>query len=201
LVILSGQSCQFSFVGFIRVMGKWITQYILGDDVFAQIIGTSRGKSVKEFVEFTNARNQVARAFYEQVWNALQLDGIICPVQSLPAITHGSCAYLTPLFCATLLYNVVDSPVGVVPVTRVIPGADDLPAGFKAGRDGASWTLEMAMYHRKYGVYNPEQMADLPVGVQIVGKKWEDEKVLGMMRVVDEALGPRGFGPGIWKDE
>jgi hypothetical protein len=36
----------------------------------------------------------------------------------------------------------------------------------------------------------------VPVGVQIVGRRWEDEKVIGMMHVVDQALGPRGFGPG-----
>jgi hypothetical protein len=30
---------------------------------------------------------------------------------------------------------------------------------------------------------------------QIVGKKWEDEKVLALMDVVDKALGERGFGP------
>lgn len=45
-----------------------------------------------------------------------------------------------------------------------------------------------------------EKMAGLPVGIQIVGKKWEEEKVLGMMRVVDRALGnnnnSRGFGAG-----
>lgn len=47
--------------------------------------------------------------------------------------------------------------------------------------------------------YDPELMAGLPVGVQIVGRLYEDEKVLEMMRIVDEALGPakeRGFGPG-----
>ena len=47
--------------------------------------------------------------------------------------------------------------------------------------------------------YDPELMAGLPVGVQIVGRLYEDEKVLEMMKVVDEALGDakeRGFGPG-----
>ena len=55
------------------------------------------------------------------------------------------------------------------------------------------------MYHEKHGApYAPEKMAGLPVGVQVVGRAWEDEKVLAMMKVVDEALGPRGFGPGAW---
>ena len=28
-----------------------------------------------------------------------------------------------------------------------------------------------------------------------LGTKWEDEKVIEMMKVVDDALGERGFGP------
>jgi hypothetical protein len=30
---------------------------------------------------------------------------------------------------------------------------------------------------------------------QIIGQKWEDEKVLAMMAIIDRALGERGFGP------
>lgn len=36
------------------------------------------------------------------------------------------------------------------------------------------------------------------VGIQIVGRRWEDEKVIATMRAIDQALGPRGFGPGSW---
>jgi hypothetical protein len=32
---------------------------------------------------------------------------------------------------------------------------------------------------------------------QLVGRTWEDEKVLAMMGVLDDALGERGFGPGM----
>jgi Asp-tRNA(Asn)/Glu-tRNA(Gln) amidotransferase A subunit family amidase len=41
----------------------------------------------------------------------------------------------------------------------------------------------------------------MPVSIQVVGRKWEDEKVLAMMNVVEEALGnDRGFGPGNWDE-
>jgi amidase len=41
----------------------------------------------------------------------------------------------------------------------------------------------------------------MPVSIQVVGRKWEDEKVLAMMNVVEEALGKdRGFGPGSWDE-
>ena len=46
------------------------------------------------------------------------------------------------------------------------------------------------------GAYDAVEMAGLPVGIQVVGAQYEEEKVIKMMREVDEALGPRGFGPG-----
>ena len=69
----------------------------------------------------------------------------------------------------------------------------------------------------KTTVYDPEQMSGLPVSVQIVGRSFEDEKVIEMMRVVDDALALASastdgegdgekrqrrradlFGPGAW---
>lgn len=73
----------------------------------------------------------------------------------------------------------------------------------------------------KGGIYDPVKMKGLPlgglvtqlflssakklmdyvlIGVQIVGRNWEDEKVIAIMHVVDKALGPRGFGPCAWED-
>lgn len=105
---------------------------------------------------------------------------------------------MAPLAAATIMYNVVDSPVGTIPVTRVSPDTDQLSTDFVAGASGRSKVLENRMYLGKNPAYGPKAMEGMPVGVQLVGKKWEDEKVLAMMHVVDEALGPRGFGPGSW---
>jgi hypothetical protein len=113
-------------------------------------------------------------------------------------ISRGS-TYLSPLAAATIIYNVIDSPVGTIPVTRVNPDTDQLSTDFVAGASGRSKVLESRMYLGKNPAYDPKAMEGIPVGVQLVGKKWEDEKVLAMMHVVDEALGPRGFGPGSWK--
>ena len=37
-------------------------------------------------------------------------------------------------------------------------------------------------------MYNADAMEGLPVGIQLIGRKWEDEKVIEMMKVVDGAL-------------
>jgi Asp-tRNA(Asn)/Glu-tRNA(Gln) amidotransferase A subunit family amidase len=49
--------------------------------------------------------------------------------------------------------------------------------------------LEKRIYEGSDPAYDPKKMADLPVGVQIVGRAWEEEKVLAMMSVVEEAVG------------
>ncbi|KAF8120361.1 amidase signature domain-containing protein [Boletus edulis] len=186
--------------GFVRLFIAWAAHTFYHDKPFHDLFSLARSKSVSEFVEYTDRRNKVTKAWYKEVWDKYGFDGIIAPVQSLPTIPHGGCAMLSPLAEATILYNVVDSPVGVVPVTRVEPTKDVLPAGFVPGAKGTSTILEKEMYTGPTPVYDPVAMAGIPVGVQIVGKKWEDEKVLAMMKVVDDALGTaRGFGPGCWK--
>ena len=144
--------------------------------------------------------------------------------------------------CGTILYNIVTSSVGVIPVVRVDPAKDKLSEEWKRGSaiwknehnstntgsssatDAVATTstsadattekteavahpsgphgsriIEQDMYEGGIGTkrsYDPDAMAGLPVGIQIVGRLYEDEKVIEMMQIVDEALGERGFGPG-----
>ncbi|KAG2356539.1 amidase signature domain-containing protein [Suillus spraguei] len=157
---------------FVRKLACWIAKMFL-HSLFPRFFSLAREKSVLEFTDFTDQRNKVAAAWYEQisVWDKYVL----------PVIPHGGATYLSVLTAATITYNVIDSPVGTIPVTRVNPDTDNLSTDFVNP------------------VYDPKAMEGIPVGVQLVGKKWEDENVLAMMHVVDAALGPRGFGLGSWE--
>ena len=100
---------------------------------------------------------------------------------------------------ATVLYNVLDLPAGCIPVTRVDPVKDVLTDDWMTGFGHGSPIFESGIYHGKNCLYDPEATKGMPVNIQIVGKKWEDEKVLAIMKIIDEALGKeRGFGPGAW---
>lgn len=93
----------------------------------------------------------------------------------------------------------VDHAVGCLPVTRVDPVLDAITDEWREGSGHGSSMLEAGIYGGKNPLYDPVAMAGMPVGIQIAAKKWEEEKVLAMMHVVDEALGKeRGFGPGAW---
>jgi len=97
----------------------------------------------------------------------------------MPVIAHGDCANFSPLVAATSLYNVVDSPVGIIPVTRVDPTKDKVTEEWSTGPGLGSYIYEKALYNAKKPIYDPEGMNGIPVGVQVVGRKWEDEKVIG----------------------
>lgn len=101
------------------------------------------------------------------------------------------------LAIGTILYNVVDSPVGILPVSHVDPSKDHLEDAWTTEKYGAA-TVDHELYKSKKPLYDPQAMAGMPIGIQVVGRKYEDEKVIAMMRILDQALGSeRGFGPGI----
>lgn len=181
-----------------RAAAGWLIRSVLGDTKFAEFLAHSHKKSVRQYYDYVAEKLAFEKAARRTLWGgAPGLDAVIAPVQSLPALPHGGCDRLAPLACATLLYNMIDSPVGVVPVTRVDPVRDALTDEWREAPGAGSKLLEHEMYGPK-GAYDVQAMEGLPVGVQIVGEAWGEEKVLAMMRVVDDALGPRGFGPGSW---
>ncbi|KAI0763808.1 amidase signature enzyme [Trametes elegans] len=195
--------------GWVRNALAWVIGKVYKDEVLPGTMRAAYAKSVEEYHRWVRQRDEYVRMFYREVWDKHALDGIIAPALAMPGLPHGSVQYLSGLACVDLVYNVVESPVGTLPVTRVQARADALAPEWtdaRAGRGHGSALIERLLYGRGGrgggggggGFYDAEKMAGLPVGVQVVGRRWEDEKVVEMMRVVDRALGPRGFGPGSW---
>jgi len=182
----------------VRATAGWVIRTFVGDAKFASFLALSHKKTVRQYYDNVADKLTFERTTRGTLWsNAAGLDAIIAPVQAVPAVPHGGCDKLAPLACSTLMYNIVDSPVGVVPVTRVDPARDALSDAWRVAPGAGSKLLERELYGPK-GAYDVRAMEGLPVGVQIVGEAWGEEKVLAMMHVVDAALGPRGFGPGSW---
>ncbi|RDB20927.1 putative amidase PB8B6.03 [Hypsizygus marmoreus] len=184
---------------FIRNFAAWTLETFFSDRIFASTVRNAKVRSIGEYTDLVAAREDFIKTFHRHVWDKHSLDGIIAPVQALPQLPHGGCDNFSALAAGTILYNVLDSAVGCLPVTRVDPAKDQLTEEWKTGPGLGSPLMEAGLYRGKKPLYNPEEMAGMPVAIQIAGKKWEEEKVLAMMRVIDEALGKdRGFGPGKW---
>ena len=80
-------------------------------------------------------------------------------------------------------------------MTRVDPAKDQVTEEWFKEPGHGSPLLEAGIYKGKNPIYNPEAAKGMPVNIQIACKKWEEEKVLAIMELVDEALGKgRGFG-------
>ncbi|KAI0343231.1 amidase [Trametopsis cervina] len=189
--------------GWARTMICWVLDRVAGDPFMAEVLRVCRPKSVYEFWKQTAQTKSFVRSVNHKLWDGHHFDGIISPVQAVPALPHQSVAQVATLAGATILYNLTDTPVGVVPVTRVDPDKDAITEEWhRAGCSASTKTsplLEMLLYKGENSVYNAKKMAGLPVGIQIAGPRWEEEKVIEMMKVVDAALGPRSFGPGAWE--
>ncbi|KAM3508680.1 hypothetical protein MY10362_001044 [Beauveria mimosiformis] len=90
-----------------------------------------------------------------------------------------SCGY-------TFLFNLLDYTAGVIPVTHVDKKKDQLPNGFNVrSLNGVA--------RGAYRHYNADNMHGLPVGVQVIGHRLEEEKVLTLMKRVEDALGDDKF--------
>lgn len=85
----------------------------------------------------------------------------------------------------------LDYCAGVVPVTYVDQTVDRLPANFKHSREYAQMN---DVARGVYSLYDPSAMHGLPVAVQVVGQRLEEEKVLAGMAEVERALWDAGRG-------
>lgn len=74
-------------------------------------------------------------------------------------------------------------------MTFVDKATDALPAGFMESPKFKSMNV---IAKGAYSVYDAEKMHGLPLGVQIAGRRMEEEKVLEGMKVIEAALKEAG---------
>ena len=79
----------------------------------------------------------------------------------------------------------MDYTCGIIPVTHVDRVLDKLPGTFK-------FKDLNGIARGAYTHYDAEAMHGLPIAVQIVGRRLEEEKVLAIMQRVEDALDKTG---------
>ncbi|KAJ3328075.1 hypothetical protein HDU93_001675 [Gonapodya sp. JEL0774] len=162
-----------------------------GDAMWKEFL-TAAGKglvSAEELYKLNVERNGVWKEWLE-AWEGtkhhpknptgLPMDAIICEVQTLPAVPEWKSLEAPCNFTGTVLYNILDYPGGSIPVTTVDPSIDG-PYTTKP-----RWTGE-AMVHKVWNE-NRNTMKGAPVGVQVVGRRREEEKTLEVMEEVERCL-------------
>uniref|UniRef100_A0A669PDM4 Fatty-acid amide hydrolase 1 n=1 Tax=Phasianus colchicus TaxID=9054 RepID=A0A669PDM4_PHACC len=142
-----------------------------GHEVIA-VISTHR--SVKEMWDHQH-QIEVYRSEFIAQWKELQLDVMLCPVLG-PAFTIGFPGKLLSAISSTMLYNVLNFPAGVVPVSTVTE-ADEEELKLYRGCCDDLWDRML-----KQAV---EGAVGLPVAVQCVALPWQEELCLRFMKEVE----------------
>ncbi|KAF6787897.1 amidase [Colletotrichum sojae] len=147
----------------------------------------NRGKaiSVYEYWQLNRRKWELQQAYLEK-WKAVRspttgraADVVIMPPMPHSAVPHGGCRWVG----YTKVWNFLDYPA------LVIPGGKVCEADV-----GAAWDAEVRgvedEWNKKLWEDNREEMASLglPVGVQIIGRKLEDEAALAAGKVIDQVL-------------
>ncbi|MCI4375048.1 hypothetical protein PGIGA_G00104530 [Pangasianodon gigas] len=109
-------------------------------------------------------------------WRKLELDVLLCPMLG-PAFNFSYPGKQTSALSYTALYNVLNFPVGVVPVTVVTAEDEDQLKHYR-GNFGDIWDKTFVKAIRG-GV-------GLPIAVQCVALPWQEEMCLRLMREVEK---------------
>ncbi|KIK70773.1 hypothetical protein GYMLUDRAFT_32823 [Collybiopsis luxurians FD-317 M1] len=103
------------------------------------------------------------------------VDAIISPVAPYAAVGHGKNKFAN----YTMIWNLLDYSALVIPVSKVDPKLDPIKAPH--------------VFHNEqdktvYELYKPEDFANAPISVQLIGRTLEEEAVIAMGEIVDAAL-------------
>ena len=137
--------------------------------------------SVPELWHWTG-RREAYRTAYANAWNETGtgdesgsvVDVILCPVGpgAAPKLDHAK------YWSYTSQWNLLDYPALIFPVTKADPSKDIWSDEFKplSKADAAN--------HATY--QNPTEYAGAPVGLQLVGRRYEDEKVCLLISTISQ---------------
>ncbi|KAI9689272.1 MAG: hypothetical protein M1820_010183 [Bogoriella megaspora] len=167
-------------------------RYIKRDEIWAGLIQGWHPRSTFEQWKLV-AQRELFRATWYDWWKdpSNDFDVILCPPNATPAVPHRGMGQAVSSCGYTFLWNLLDYTAGIVPVTKVDREQDGLVDGRIEGKRIRELNGVARGAYAK-GHYDVDDMHGLPVAVQVVGKRLEEEKVLAIMRRVEEALREQG---------
>jgi Asp-tRNA(Asn)/Glu-tRNA(Gln) amidotransferase A subunit family amidase len=162
-----------------------VTRKFTGDEVWASMLEKFHPKTPAEERALVLSRDEHRERWY-QAWEYEGLDFVLTVPHALPAIPAGTAEKVTLVSASySMMFNILDFVAGVLPVSFVDRESDALPKDFMQSDDYKNMGL---ISKGAYSVYDADAMHGLPLGVQVVGRRFEEEKVLQGMKVVEDAL-------------
>jgi fatty acid amide hydrolase len=146
---------------------------LAGEERIGRFLEAVGERSVAEVLALT-AHLRRARTDMLARMDAERLDVLLCPPHSTAALPHGGSRDFALAGGWSMYWNLMQFPAGVVPVTRV--------RASEATREHPRDRLE------KKAADVDQRSAGLPVGVQLVGRPWDEDRVLAAMIAIEEVV-------------
>ncbi|KAI9375110.1 amidase signature domain-containing protein [Aspergillus egyptiacus] len=132
---------------------------------------------VYEMWQLQLARNNLCKSYLDR-WNEADIDAVLCPTTPYSTVENGKFAYVG----YTGVFNVLDYPAVSFPCGVKTDKAIDAPyVNHQALSDLDAQTQSD---------YSAEAVHGMPVNLQLVGRRLEEENVLAMTGTVLKALSP-----------
>ncbi|KXN67638.1 amidase signature enzyme, partial [Conidiobolus coronatus NRRL 28638] len=168
---------------------------VFGEKEFASIVWDSRTADTNTIFKLNNQRDNLEKKHFD-AWNdaadenSTPMDFVICPITPLPPFKNGNAVEVKLLFGSNFLYNLLGNTTGVIPVSRVnreIDGIKDLSSWLKS-KVSKDYNGKFFSHKLAYSQYDADEMHGLPLAVQVVGRRFEEEKVAKGMELIDKIL-------------
>ncbi|KAF8632786.1 hypothetical protein AX15_001686 [Amanita polypyramis BW_CC] len=172
---------------FLKRIWAWYLRYVKRDETYATLVEGWHHKTIPEYLALV-AKREEYRARWHKYLNDEKLDFILCVPNALPAQRHGQIKEGWKACNYTFLFNILDYTAGVMPITHVDSTRDkfrDIQSSHKVlGAHKPRNAIELSQQE----AYDPDDMHGLPVGVQVVGRRLQEEEVLEGMKNIQNLL-------------
>jgi len=121
-----------------------------------------------------HVRMRDVRARMLAAWDEQTLDVVLTPPAATPALPHGGTQDFVLGMTYTFVWNLMHFPAGVAPVTRVLAHEEE-------GR------TVLDRFDKKAQAADTDSLG-LPLGVQIVGRPFQEHKVLAMLEAIEAGV-------------
>ena len=147
-----------------------IVKKLQGFHKFAELSPNLDSKNYREYFEL-GLEIANFKLKFNQYWQSLGIDVVVCPIWPLVAPFHRTTVQLLPAFSYSVIWNLLDYPAGVVPVKLIEEGENVYESAVNDA-------------YVRIAKENMKDSVGMPISLQIVGKPYQDEKVLRVMKIV-----------------
>nr|VWO95981.1 Protein kinase domain-containing protein [Ganoderma boninense] len=172
---------------------RWFSRPWGRNDAWASLIEVFHPKSTLDERRLVVEREAYKAAWHE-AWRREGLDFVLTVPHSLPAVPRDPRASDRATLVSAnyaFMYNVLDYAAGVLPVGYVDKARDSYAPDFKSAEKYQGMNDVGRAAH---DLYDAEAMHGMPLAVQVVGRRFEEEKVIAGMKVIEKALWDSGKG-------